>query len=771
MTGADEGQRNLFPKPADATTGTVINDRCLIRTEQDFRIVIVSGIVLAQYSVNDQMAESYAMVSLVEQGWASQKEVARAFGCSTRSVRRYQCHLDAGGLPALGRPRGYPSKRPRVSHVRERLLGRLKAQGMANKEIARRLGVTPKAIRKLLKRIGWRDHEPEQFVLPIADPGGDPKLSAFSPPTSGDKPEKPSVPGDPKLSDHVSIEDEPAPFSFDTDPADRRMDRLLAYLGLLDDAAPLFRSGARVPHGGVLLALPALVDSGIFTIARKIYGNIGPAFYGLRTTFIALLLMALLRIKRPEALKEHSPDDFGRVLGLDRAPEVKTLRRKLSRLAALGRAADLGQALAQKRVADRGAAMGFLYVDGHVRVYHGKRTLPKTHVARRRLAMPATTDYWVNDVTGDPVFVVTAEANAGMVRMLPSVLEQVRTLVGERRITIVFDRGGFSPKLFLRLITDGFDILTYRKGRTRRVARSSFALHEGIIDGRKVSYTLADQGVRLLAGKLRLRQVTRLREDSHQTPVLTSRRDLSTVEVAFRMFERWRQENFFKYLREEYALDALVDYDVVLDNPERDVPNPKKLEITTMLQQARAQFERLTAEYGAEAFMNAEQTEPVSQQLKTAQNLLARRMREAFDRITELEHTRKKVPARIPVNNAVAGDIVKLDPERKLLTNLVKMVAYQAESDLVHLVAPYYKRATDEGRTLIQSALAGPADIEVHDDELWVSIAPLSSPHRTRAIASVCQDLNLQSSIFPGSRLHLKFTVSSRKTTMKRTVS
>jgi prepilin-type processing-associated H-X9-DG protein len=105
---------------------------------------------------------------------------------------------------------------------------------------------------------------------------------------------------------------------------------------------------------------------------------------------LALLLIALLRIKRPEALKEHVPQDLGRVLGLDRAPELKTLRRKLSRLAAYGRAAEFGRALAQQRPAKRGAALGFLYVDGHVRVYHGKRTLPKTHVARMRLSMPAT---------------------------------------------------------------------------------------------------------------------------------------------------------------------------------------------------------------------------------------------------------------------------------------------------------------------------------------------------------------------------------------------
>ena len=757
MTGANEPQRSLFPQAVDTATSLQINDRCLIRTEQEYRVVIVSGIPLAHYAVGDQAAESYAMVNLVEQGWASQKEVARGFGCSTRSLRRYQSRMDKGGLPALGRPRGYPSKRPRTSHARQRLVGRLKAQGVANKEIARRLGVTPKAIRKLLKRIGWRDPEPEQCCLPIAEPGGDPKLSAFAPAVSSDTSEKPSFP------------DEPVSWSFDSDPADRRMDRLLAYLGMLDDAAPLFPSAAHVPHGGVLLALPALVDSGIFTITRKIYGSIGPAFYGLRTTFITLLLMALLRIKRPESLKEHSPEDLGKILGLDRAPEVKTLRRKLSRLAAFGRAADLASALARKRVEDRGAAMGFLYVDGHVRVYHGKRTLPKAHVARRRLAMPATTDYWINDMAGDPVFVVTAEANAGMVKMLPAVLAQVRTMIGERRITVVFDRGGFSPKLFLQLVAGGFDILTYRKGASPRVAKSKFNLCEGVIDGQTVSYMLADQEVYLLNRKLRLRQVTRLRDD-HQTPILTSRRDLPPVEVAFRMFERWRQENFFKYLREEYALDALVDYDVVPDNPDRDVPNPKRAESILKLQQAKADFERLTAEYGADAFMSAEQDDPPSRQKEAARKQLAKKMREAFDRITDLEQKRSSIPARVPVALATGKDVVKLDPERKLITNLVKMVAYQAESDLVNLVSRHYKRASDEGRTLIQSALASSADIEVSSHELRVLLAPLSSPHRTQAIGELCKELNHRSVVFPGSRLRLIFGVGGIESARKRTI-
>jgi hypothetical protein len=440
---------------------------------------------------------------------------------------------------------------------------------------------------------------------------------------------------------------------------------------------------------------------------------------------------------------------------------VKTLRRKLRRLAAVGRATEFGRALARHRVAARGAAVGFLYVDGHVRVYHGQRTLPKAHVARMRLAMPATTDYWVNDAAGDPLFVVTAEANAGMVKMLPRVLEEVRDLVGERRVTVVFDRGGYSPQLFLRLITSGFDILTYRKGRVPRLARSRFRPHEAVLDGRSVAYDLADQGVRLLGGKLRLRQVTRRSEDGHQTPILTSRRDLTALEVAYRMFERWRQENFFKYLREEYALDALVDYSVVPDDPARDVPNPRRRDVDAHVRQARAELARLATEYGAEAFVNPESARPTMRGFKIAHGQLAHDIRAALQRVAKLEATRAAMPLRVPVGDVVEGEVVRLAPERKLLTNLLKMVAYQAESDLVRLVTPHYKRVADEGRTLIQSALAGSADLVVTETELRVVLAPLSSPHRTRALAALCEELDRSASRFPGSRLRLRYAVAS----------
>jgi hypothetical protein len=616
------------------------------------------------------------------------------------------------------------------------------------------MGVSENAIRKLFRRLGGELASAVQTELPLPTPEpAHPNVSAF--PVSS--PCEPSAGAHPNLS--AFLEANPVASSADTDPTDRRHDRLLAYLGLLDDAAPLFGSRAGVPRAGVILAVPPLVHSGIFACAQQIYGNLGPSFYGLRTSLLTLLLMALWRIKRPEGLKEHSPQELGAVLGLDRAPEVKTVRRKLARLAQAQRAAQFGQALARRRVESRGANLGFLYVDGHVRVYHGKHRLPKAHVAQMRLSMPATTDYWVNDLSGDPLFVVTAAANAGMVKMLPEILAQTRQLVGERRLTVVFDRGGFSPKLFLRILAAGFDLLTYRKGRFPRIPRKRFQKRRTRVAGRTLTYVLADQEVRLLKGKWRLRQVTRLSENGHQTPVLTSRRDLPAARVAYRMFERWYQENYFKYGNEEFALDALVEYATVPDDPEREVPNPAWTALDRQRRQAQAYVDRLQSEYGLEALVDLDARQSSLRAFRAAHGELGEKLWQAMQQVLKLEVRRDALPRRVPVQATCEEPVVKLAPERKHLTNLIKMVAYQAESDLLRAVAPHYRRVEDEGRTLIQSALASTADLEVTNTELRVTLAPLSSPHRTRAIAALCQQLNETETTFPGSSLRLHFAI------------
>ena len=192
-------------------------------------------------------------------------------------------------------------------------------------------------------------------------------------------------------------------------------------------------------------------------------------------------------------------------------------------------------------------------------------------------------------------------------------------MVGERRVTIVFDRGGWSPKLFDTMIKDGFDLLTYRKGRSRRINERRFIRRRAKLDGRWVDYLLHDQPVRFLKGKLRLRQVTRLCDNGHQTQVITSRSDLRDIEVAYRMFERWRQENFFKYMREEFLLDALVDYQIEPEDPTRTIPNPRASRFGQgNPDRARRSRQARTRIRHAAAAENAEQRRPTMRGFKIA---------------------------------------------------------------------------------------------------------------------------------------------------------
>jgi hypothetical protein len=756
-------QKQLLPSPPPPQGITIVNDHVLFRTEGTRRVISVQGVVFAHYDVTDRAAEAYAMVTLFESGYADQNDIARAFGFSTRSLRRYQHRFEVGGLAALARPRGRP-----VGKCQERAgtkqLGRtilhLKAKGFSNRAIAGRVGLDEKAIRKRLRRLGW---EPVP-VPPLAFPSvafNETTVSLAD--TSIDPVGTPSIDEAPALqagSDPLDIE--PLPKSLDVDPLHRSMDRLLAAMGVLEDAAPLFAPAASVPRAGVLLAIPSLVSSGLLGIAERIYGTLGPAFYGLRTTLVTYVLLALLRIRRPEGLKEYAPGDLGRVVGLDRIPEVKTLRRKLTRLASLNGGQQLGHELARRRITERGRVLGFLYVDGHVRAYHGKHTIPKAYLARRRLAVPATTDYWVNDQTGDPLLVVTGEANASMFHMLVPILQQVRQLLGpDRRATIVFDRGGWSPKLFLKVIAMDFNILTYRKGRVRRIAEKRFILRKAILDAREVEYLLHDQPIRLLKGKLRLRQVTRLLENGHQTPILTSRWDLSDIVVAYRMFERWRQENFFKYMREEYLIDALADYQVEPDDPTRSVPNPAWKELDKQLHLARTHLRKLQKSYGCSVLDSLARINRGMKSFPNAEKKIRREIRQVSDRIADLVAKRNSFPKRVPVaDTQKEQQVVKLSTERKYLTNVLKMVAYQIESDLVELLRPHYARVDDEGRTLIQTALQSTAAIKPTKNELGIILAPLSSPHRSRAVAAICESLNATNTHFPGTSLRMHFGVA-----------
>jgi len=687
-----------------------------------------SGVPVFVHADDDPVGQRIAAGQLRALGLARPDELSAAFAVNRSTLYRQGCKLATAGVLGVvdGKrgPRGphrfTPDKRQRVTQW----LG----EGMSIRQAAQQVGVSEGTIRHALRRGAVR---PAAETRPVGRRDGPRVRSARDA----------GAPGG------VAVQ--------------RHGERALARLGLLTEAAPQFVAAEAVRYGGALLALPALLTLGVLEAGEQTYGTLKKAFYGLRATLLVLAFMALLRIRTPEQLQGHPPGELGVLLGLDRAPEVKTLRRKLWELAVRRQATQFSQRLAERWVRDQADAVGLLYVDGHVRPYHGTaHTLPEAWSAKRRLCLPATTDIWVNQQDAQPLFVVTAPANDDLLAMLRrEILPEVRRLVGERRVTLAFDREGWSPKFFQEVHTQGFDVLTYRKGAYTAWPRRAFQTVTGRVDGRRVRYELAERSIELLPG-FRMREVRRLCANGHQTAIVTTRTDLPIEVVAYRMFERWTQENFFRYMRQHFALDALVTYAVEPADPERTIPNPKRKTLATALALSRAALTELEQTYGQQARANPEAQRPTMRGFKIAQGKLSHRITALETTCYRLKARLAALPKRVPVKAVLEeAEIVTLAPEAKHLTDTIKMVAFRAETALVRSLTPQYARTEDDGRALIREMLLTSADIVPHPDDhrLLVCLHSLANPRSNAALAALCETLNALEVRYPGTNLQLVY--------------
>ncbi|MGH8995950.1 MAG: putative transposase [Acidimicrobiales bacterium] len=674
-------------------------------------VVFLFGMAAWCWEPQDVAGRRLAAVSLLVTKAAGAAGVASAFDVDTDTLRRWSRAYEAGGTEALAGQKKGP-KGPSVLDDDKRaeiLLARQAGQSM--EEVAELTGVSLNSVSRAL-----RGNDPQ---VPVAPAGALVPLAK---------------------------------------PLPRVGERQAARAGIITGAPPVICPGASLPLAGALLVLPALVATGLLEAFASVYGSTRAAFYSLRSLVLALVFCALVGEPRAEGLTRLDPVDLGRLLGLDRAPEVQTLRRRIEELASVGHADQLLRKLAEHHLASAQEASGLFYVDGHVRAYHGVARIPKAHLARSHMAAPAEVDTWITDARGEGVLVWSTPPGASLTGELRTATKEIRALVGPNaRPTIVFDRGGWSPKLFAELEKEGFHLLTYRKAPLAPEPRSKFSRQKFTDDlGRRQVYWLAERRVRLSykdgrqLRRFECRQVTRLDTDTgHQTQILTTRTDLSAKEVAFSMFSRWRQENFFRYLRHNLGLDALDSYAKEPDDLERTVPNPAKLAAAKRVREAKSSITAAEATEGRAALAGRRS----GQDAEIADAFTA-----ANEEITTRVESAKAVPARVPLGE-LHPDAQRLAPERKRIHDAIRMAVYNAQSALARLLAPHYRRADDEARMLLSEAFGSPADLEVIGDDLHVRINPLSAPRRSRAIAGLCEALNATETNYPGTTLRLVYSV------------
>jgi hypothetical protein len=552
----------------------------------------------------------------------------------------------------------------------------------------------------------------------------------------------------------------------------RADERVAAAMGLAGCAAARFEACRDVALGGLLAGLPALCANGLFSGIGK-FLKLPQGFYSCLHILLVLGFMALARIRRPEGLRHVPPGEFGKVVGLDRVPEVRTLRAKVTAMAQAGHPEAWMKELSRTWMENDPDEAGYLYVDGHVRVYSGHAAhLPRRYVSRDRLCLRGTTDYWVNDALGRPFFVVSKTVTEGLADTLlkdivPELLASVPGQPSEaqlkadsllHRFVIVFDREGATHSLLAALWEKRIGAITYRKNVTDAWPETEFIETEAPLSGaNRTRMSFAMRETQLTAGEasMTVAEVRRLTDTGHQTAVICTARRLDTSVIAGRMFARWRQENFFAYMMQHYDIDGLVQYGSEAIPGTIQVINPPWRTLDKAVKSALAVLKKAQAKLGAE--LSPDHQAPFQEKAQLLEGVQT-----AEAELKRLRAEKKKTPRKVPLAELPEQQRFRqLLPLNKILADTVKMIAYRAETALVARLLPHLKKE-DEARALVRELLVSAADIapDPAAQTLTIRIHRMACPAHDKAIAALLHDLTQLEFHHPETNAKMIYTLA-----------
>jgi len=363
---------------------------------------------------------------------------------------------------------------------------------------------------------------------------------------------------------------------------------------------------------GVLLSLPALLSNGLLTHSKDF--KLDDVYYSEEMIFLCLAFLSLLRVKNINQATTIPCGELGRALGLDRIPEVKTLRDRIARFTEKGNVQQWSEKLSQGWMLANAGLAGVLYIDGHVNIYYGQATnMPKRFTSRLRLCMSGSTDYWVNDKTGQPFFVVSEAINSGMIEqiktsILPRLEKEVPNLPTTEELLqnpqlhnfmIVCDRECYSVDFFHYLWEKRVAICTYNKNIKDKWSEEDFIEYEMIQDdGTREKIKLSEKKITLKNNdkenpkEVTCREIRKLSKSGHQTSILTTNWALGIVAIGFYMFARWCQENFFLYMKENFDIDGLVSYAKETISDTKMLVNPEYKQLENELKSLNGKLSR-----------------------------------------------------------------------------------------------------------------------------------------------------------------------------------
>jgi hypothetical protein len=380
---------------------------------------------------------------------------------------------------------------------------------------------------------------------------------------------------------------------------------------------------------------------------------------------------------------------------------------------------------------------------------------------------------------GQPFFYVNKEVDHGMVQELreelvpwlesnaPISVELQRRMDADPRVsrfTIVFDREGYSPELALELHQRRIAVLTYHRYPEGDWQAEEFQEQAvKLVSGETVRMKLAERGTHV--GKrpgLWVREVRKLAPDGHQVSIVSTNLQGSAASQAAALMARWSQENFFKYMREHFGLDALVEYGTESIPATVTVLNPAWREMDRAVRQKHAELKRCQ-----ELQRNVNLDQPLSTllvlQYEQQQGHLQERIEQLTPVLDQLKTERKAILRQIPVKDLPEKDrFTRLRMERKHFLDTIKMIAYRAETSMAATVREKLARS-DDGRALLRQIYSTEADVipDFAAKTLTVRLHHLTQAAHDVALTYLCEELTATETPFPGTDFRLVYKVGS----------
>ena len=310
--------------------------------------------------------------------------------------------------------------------------------------------------------------------------------------------------------------------------------------------------------------------------------------------------------------------------------------------------------------------------------------------------------------------------------------------------TFIFDREAYEPAFFIRLWeTYRIAVITYRKNVKDKWDQNTFKSVDVTVLNQAVTMLLCEQKIEL--GGFSFREKRRLGKDGHQTAIITTHPSIDIGVVAGRMFGRWSQENFFRYLIQDYDFDKMIEFGTQTLDTEQKAVNPNYRQINHQIKKAREKIKRLEAKFFPlfKQVMeeNIDQIPALTQKQSEYKTMLEKLKQDE----KELMEARSKCEPKITLCQMPEQTRYnQLKTEGKMLMNVIKMICYRAESSLVSLSAPYLNRVGEEGRMLIKQIIANNADLkpDYKNKTLTITLHSLSAPRFNKAASEIATILN-----------------------------